>query len=339
MARTKPIVLSCAGHTLSAEEKALFSRQRPAGLILFNRNIQTPEQVRGLIADFRDAVEDDNSLIMIDQEGGRVARLGPPHWRRLPPAGRFGEMAAGDFVEAAAALQLAASLLAADLKALGINVDCYPVLDVPQPGAHDIIGDRAFAADPTFVARLGRVAVDAMLSAGVLPVIKHIPGHGRAGVDSHESLPRVSADRETLEETDFAPFKALADAPMAMTAHVVFEAVDPSRPATTSGIVIDEVIRGDIGFEGILISDDITMGALEGTMGERSARARDAGCDLVLHCSGDLDEARHLLESTAGMGEELETRIAAALERIAEPEAVDIASAQDRLRQLLGDAA
>ncbi|GAB4575047.1 MAG: beta-N-acetylhexosaminidase [Rhodothalassiaceae bacterium] len=339
MRRPKPAVVGAAHQALGPDEVRLFAQQRPFGLILFDRNIGSPGQVRDLVADFRQAVELPWAPVFIDQEGGRVARLKPPFWHRLPPAALFGRIAREDFVEAAAALELAISIACADLASLGIGVNTIPVLDLPAPDADPVIGDRAYDSDPQLVARLGRVAVDASLAGGILPVIKHIPGHGRATLDSHHALPRVSADRQDLRGHDFLPFKALSDAPFAMTAHVVYEAYDAERPLSCSRTAIAEAVRGDIGFEGVLISDDIMMKALTGSVGERARAVHHAGCDLVLHCSGNLAETAELLGALPDMTEEEENRVASALARAALPDPGDRPDpdrAAERLEALIG---
>ncbi len=330
-------ILGCAGATLTESERVLFRETRPVGLILFSRNCRSPGQVRRLTASWRDAVGTDEGLVLIDQEGGRVRRLGPPHWRAPPAAAEFGRLAAGDEGLAAELARLNARLIAADLRPLGINVDCIPVLDLPAPGAHGVIGDRAFAADPGLVAALGRATCEGLEAGGVLPVVKHVPGHGRAGVDSHEALPVVTADREELERLDFAPFRSLSDAPLAMTAHVVFAALDGDRPATTSPGVIG-LVRGDIGFDGLLMTDDLSMNALPGGMGDRVRAARTAGCDVVLHCNGDADE----MASVAGHAGPLDAagrrRLDAALGRLGAPGDLDVPAAAARIDEALGRA-
>jgi beta-N-acetylhexosaminidase len=280
----RAILFSCAGDTLSAAERSFFAEANPLGFVLFQRNCREPEQVRALISEFRDCVGRADAPVLIDQEGGRVARLKPPRWPRSPAAAH---MASLDHAEEA--VRLGARLIADDLAALGVTVDCAPVLDLPVAGADGVIGDRAYGEEPGWVARLGRAACDGLLAGGVLPIIKHIPGHGRARVDSHQALPVVDAEIGVLERTDFAPFHALADMPWAMTAHIVFDRIDARRPATLSPIVIDDIIRGAIGFDGVLVSDDVEMGALAGSVGERVAGALAAGCDLALHCGGQLD--------------------------------------------------
>ena len=283
-------IAGCAGPTLSADEVAFFRDARPWGFILFKRNCDGPEQIRALTAALRAAADRPDAPILIDQEGGRVQRLGPPHWPAYPTGRTYGDIYARDRAAGRRAARLGARLMAHDLLALGIDVDCLPVLDVPVEGAHDVIGHRAYGVTPGVVADLGRAAAMGLLDGGVLPVIKHIPGHGRAGVDSHHHLPVVDTPRALLEATDFPPFKLAIDLPLAMTAHVVYTAIDPDRPATTSKRVIDDVIRGFIGYDGCLMSDDVSMRALSGTIGGRTEAALDAGCDLVLHCNGELAE-------------------------------------------------
>lgn len=287
---TRAFVCGCSGTALSDTERAFLREAEPFGLILFKRNIASPEQVRALVDDVQDCLGR-AAAILVDQEGGRVQRLGPPHWRAYPAAAQFGALHLP--IDAAAALVFrVARIMAFDLRRLGITIDCLPVLDVPVPGGHNVIGNRAYGDDPKRVARLGRAAADGLLAGGVLPVMKHIPGHGRAGVDTHFELPRVTASLDLLKSSDFAPFMANADLPAAMTAHVVYTAIDPDRPATVSPRVIKDVIRETIGFAGLLLSDDLSMQALQGTLGERAAAAFAAGIDIALHCNGDLAEAR-----------------------------------------------
>lgn len=281
----KAFIAGCAGLTLSPDECAFLKEARPWGLILFRRNIDTPDQVRALTDSFRGLLGAD-AAVLVDQEGGRVQRLASPHWPAYPPAAAFARIGRDD----ARAAALGARLIAEDLRAVGIDVDCLPVLDTLAAGAHQIIGDRAYADNPGDVARLGRAAALGLMAGGVMPVMKHIPGHGRALADSHLELPQVHAARAELE-TDFAPFRANADLPAAMTAHVVYHALDPLHPATQSRAVIEEIIRGEIGFDGLLMTDDLSMHALDGRFFERAARAFGAGVDLALHCNGDLAEA------------------------------------------------
>ena len=287
----KAFICGCAGLTLSTDERAFLAQHRPWGLILFKRNVDTPAQIAALTQSFREIVGRADAPVLIDQEGGRVQRMGPPNWAKYPSAATF---AALPSIERAAQLDLArvsARLMAVDLAEVGITVDCLPVLDVPAPGGHGVIGDRAYADDAATVALFGRAVAEGLMQGGALPVMKHVPGHGRAGADSHLELPIVRADRASLEATDFAPFRALRDLPMAMTAHVVYTALDPDRPATTSPYVVRQVIRGEIGFDGLLMSDDMSMKALAGSFAERAAATFAAGVDIALHCNGNLAEA------------------------------------------------
>ncbi|MBU1376619.1 MAG: beta-N-acetylhexosaminidase [Alphaproteobacteria bacterium] len=304
-------ILGCAGPTLTKAEKAFFADVRPWGFILFARNVETPDQVRALTSALRETVGRPDAPILIDQEGGRVQRLGPPHWRRYPPGRAYGQAA-----DARELTRLGARLMAHDLSALGINVDCLPVLDVPDPQGHAIIGDRAYSDTADQVAVLGRAACEGLIAGGVLPVVKHIPGHGRAKADSHLELPVVDAAWDDLEARDFAPFKALSDMPMAMTAHVIFSAVDAKRPATTSRKVLRKVVRGTIGFDGLLMSDDLSMKALRGDVRDRAEDALRADCDVVLHCNGDMAEMKAVAAGTGALKGHARRRAHAALARL-----------------------
>lgn len=288
-------IFGLQGHRLSAEEKAFFADADPYGFILFARNVDTPDQVRALVDELRACVGR-AAPVLIDQEGGRVRRLRPPHWRDAPSMAPFVALYERDPQAAAEAVRLNARLLAAELVALGIDVDCYPLADVPVKGAHDIIGDRAFGYDPAVVSHLAAIACAGLLDGGVMPVVKHIPGHGRAAADSHLDLPVVDASLDELRATDFVPFKALKDAPYGMTAHIVYTAVDAERPATTSPAVINGIVRGELGFEGLLMTDDLSMKALTGRFQDRAADSLAAGCDLVLHCKGAMDEMTAVAE-------------------------------------------
>jgi beta-N-acetylhexosaminidase len=331
-------IYGCAGLTLSDGEKAFFRETAPWGFILFGRNINNPDQVRVLVEELRATVNDVAAPILIDQEGGRVARLKPPHWRERLPAARFGALHDTDPEVAKEATYLGARLIAHDLAGLGINVDCLPVLDVPVPGAHDVIGDRAFAADPHIIIELGRAQIEGLLDGGVLPVMKHIPGHGRSMADSHLALPRVTASAAELSATDFVTFRSLDSCPLAMTAHVVYESIDPQRPATTSPKVIRDVIRGEIGFAGLLMSDDLSMKALDGPLAARAKAAQFAGCDLVLHCNGDMDEMREVASEVKPLEGLAAKRSTAALAQLHAPAPFDAAAAEARLASLLGSA-
>lgn len=311
----RAVIFGCSGPELTAEEAAFFREARPWGFILFRRNVVSPDQVRRLTASLCEVHGEGAAPVLVDQEGGRVQRLGPPHWRKYPPGRAYGASAA-DAVERRELAWLGGRLIAQDLIAAGINVDCAPVLDVPAPGAHDVIGDRAYAESPAEVGTLGRAVAEGLLAGGVLPVIKHIPGHGRAMSDSHQHLPVVAAPPSALAG-DFAPFRACADLPAAMTAHVVYAAIDDRRPTTASPVVIDGVIRGDIGFDGLLLSDDLSMKALKGDFESRARRVLDAGCDVVLHCNGDMAEMRAVAEGVRPLAGASARRAEGAMARIA----------------------
>ncbi len=332
---SRAVVLGCAGPSLTRDERAFFSAARPWGFILFQRNCETPAQVHALVGELRDCLGRDRVAILIDQEGGRVRRLRPPHWPGYPPAACFGRLAKTDIDLAVEAAWLGARLIADDLGRLAITVDCLPCLDVADDLTHQVIGDRAFSSDPAVVARLGRAQAEGLLQGGVLPVIKHVPGHGRTRVDSHDTLPVVEADRASLEAIDFAPFRALSHLPLAMTAHIRYDAVDGSAPATLSSILVETVIRDHIGFDGLLLSDDISMGALGGDLESRSARALAAGCDVVLHCNGDLAEMRAVVGATGMMESIAATRARRALDCLRPAEPFDRKTAVARFRALI----
>jgi len=328
-------ITGLAGLELTTVEAALLKAARPAGIILFQRNVADPAQVRRLIAAAHAAVAAEDFLVLIDQEGGRVQRLRPPYWRQMPAAASYGAAYAFDPAGAQRAARLAAGLMAMELIAVGINTSCAPVLDVPIPGSHDIIGDRAYGTTPEQVIALGRAVAEGLLAGGVLPVMKHMPGHGRANQDSHLALPRVDAPRADLEAADFVPFRALAQLPAAMTAHVVFAAIDPVQPASVSPRVTAEVIRGSIGFEGLLMSDDLGMSALSGSMPERALAVIAAGSDLALLCRGDAAE----LEAVAAVVPRLQGLALARFERacaaIGPAQALDVAEAEACVAEVL----
>lgn len=307
----RAVIFGCAGPDLSADERAFFRDADPLGFILFARNVDTPERTRRLVEELRSSVARPEAPVLVDQEGGRVARLRPPHWRKAPPARVLGELYARDPERGLEAARLNSRLLAADLASIGADVDCLPVLDIGFPQTHAAIGDRAYADRPEAVAALGRAAAEGLLAEGVMPTMKHMPGHGRATVDSHHSMPRVSAPRDALERTDFLPFKLLSDLPWGMTGHLLFEAVDPDAAMTVSARGVREVIRGHIGFDGLLLSDDLSMQALGGTLGDRAARALAAGCDIALHCNGRMDEMTDIVNRTGPMTEAADRRFAA----------------------------
>ncbi|MEM7399536.1 MAG: beta-N-acetylhexosaminidase [Pseudomonadota bacterium] len=319
----KAFISGCATTVLTAAERELFAAERPCGLILFRRNVENPGQVQSLVSDFKAAVGTDDVLILIDQEGGRVQRLRAPHWREMPPAQVFGDLYAIDKEAGRRATFAAARLMAAELYDLGINVDCTPCIDVRQVGAHDIIGDRAFSTDPQTVAVLGREVMNGMLAGGVLPVIKHVPGHGRALADSHKSLPHIDVSQEALEEVDFLPFRELRDAPLAMTAHVLLPAYDQQNPATLSPAIMKEVIRDQLGLTGLIMTDDICMKALSGSPGELTRAVIDAGCDVALHCSGKFDEMVDVASAASELSGVSLDRFETALGERREPEPFD----------------
>ena len=328
-------VFGCAGEELTAAERDFFTAADPLGFILFKRNCTNPDQVTRLVAALREAVGRADAPVLIDQEGGRVARLGPPHWPAYPAPGKI---AALSDESAAAAAFIAARLIADDLARLGISVDCFPLLDLRVPGADGIIGDRAWGAEPMRAARLARAACDGLLQGQILPVIKHIPGHGRATVDSHRALPRVAADRAELEHSDFAAFRELRDMPWAMTAHVVYQSVDPDLPATLSPRVIAEVIRGSIGFDGVLVSDDLSMGALAGSLAARTGAALVAGCDMILHCNGHMDEMTEVARAARPLSDLSLQRVARGEARRRQSAPFDRGAAEARFHALMAAA-
>ena len=333
-------VYGCQGMELLADERAFFREAKPWGFILFARNCSDRPQLSALCRALRESVDDEAAPIFIDQEGGRVARLRPPHWRARPAAQRIGDLFANDAAQGREAAYLCARLIAHDLREVGVTVDCAPVLDVPVEGAHDVIGDRAFAHDPAMVIELGRAEIEGFLDGGVLPVIKHMPGHGRAFADSHHELPRVTTSAEELSATDFVTFRSLNGAPIAMTAHVVYDAFDAQRPATTSPRVIRDVIRGEIGFGGLLVTDDLSMNALDGPLGVRARNALFAGCDVVIHCNGRMDEMKDVASEAKPLEGLSLTRAEAALAHVKQPTAAfDVDTAEARLAELIGVAA
>jgi beta-N-acetylhexosaminidase len=332
---TRAFITGVSGPQLNAAERDFIRAERPWGFILFKRNVENPAQVTRLVSDLRDAVGEPEAPVLIDQEGGRVQRLGPPYWPLYPAGAVFGRLYDIDRAHGLAAARLSAQLIAADLSELGISVDCLPLADVPVGGADKVIGDRAYGTDPAKVAAIARAVTEGLAQGGILPILKHIPGHGRATADSHLSLPRVDTPRDELERTDFAAFRPLADLPMAMTAHVVFSALDPAQPATTSATIISQVIRGVIGFRGLLMSDDVSMNALAGSIAERTRAIFRAGCDMVLSCNGKLDEMRELARETPELvGTALE-RARTALASRSAPQAIDRQAARAELEALI----
>ena len=332
---SRAFITGVSGPELNAAEREFIRAERPWGFILFKRNVETPTQVITLVRELRTAAGDPEAPVLIDQEGGRVQRLGPPHWPVYPAGAAFGVLYDIDPYLGLSAARLSARLIAADLIDLGVTVDCLPLADVPVPGADAVIGNRAYGTMPDKVAAIGRAVTEGLEQGGVLPVLKHIPGHGRATADTHFRLPVVDNSRAELERTDFAAFQPLADLPMAMTAHVVFSALDPAHPATTSATIVEQVIRGMIGFQGLLMSDDVSMNALAGSLAERSRAIFAAGCDMVLHCNGKFDEMRQVAAETPELsGKALErARRALATRRV--PQAFDRLAARAELDALM----
>lgn len=329
----KAFITGLAGTRLTEGERAFLSANRPAGVILFARNIADPDQVRRLTADCREAVGRE-ILVLVDQEGGRVQRLRPPHWRALPAAARYRSSATA-LADAVSEARAVSRLIAQDLRAIGITCNCTPVLDVPVEGAHDIIGDRALGNDVATIIAIGRAIAEGHMAGGVVPVIKHIPGHGRATADSHLELPSVDVSQTLLEASDFAPFKALADMPAAMTAHVVFTEIDAARPASTSKRVTAEIIRGHIGFDGLLMSDDLSMKALAGPMRERAESVIAAGSDLALHCNGDAAEMTEVAAAVPELEGAALRRFERAIRVTQAVEPFDVAAAEACLSRIL----
>jgi beta-N-acetylhexosaminidase len=332
---TRAFITGVSGPELTAVERAFIRAERPWGFILFKRNVENPAQVTSLVGELRAAAGHPDAPVLIDQEGGRVQRLGPPHWPVYPPGSVFSALYDLDPALGLRAAGLGARLIAADLAELGITVDCLPLADVPVAGADAVIGNRAYGTEPAKVAAIARAVADGLAQGGVLPVLKHIPGHGRATADTHFRLPTVDTPRDELMRTDFAAFRPLADLPMAMTAHVVFSAFDPAHPATTSATMVEQVIRGAIGFQGLLMSDDVSMNALAGGIGERTRALLAAGCDMVLHCNGNIEEMREVAGQTPELlGKALE-RAERALAARRAPQSLDRAAARAELDALI----
>ena len=329
-------ISGCAGLELSPEEATFFRNTKPWGLILFRRNVESPDQIRALTIAFREHVGRRNAPVFIDQEGGRVQRMGPPSafWRKYPAARRFADLYTTDPVGAVRKARLIARLMADDLYQVGITANCLPVLDVPQADSHEVIGDRAYGTTPETVIVLARAVMAGTLGGGVLPVIKHIPGHGRANADSHHALPVVKVPRQMLQGVDFLPFAALADAPMAMTAHVVYDALDRDAPATQSRKVVN-AIRKTIGFEGLLITDDLSMNALTGSVADRVQAARQAGCDMMLHCNGNMSEMAAVAAAAGELKGRALTRARAALKQQRKPIRFDRRAALKHFEEML----
>lgn len=338
MGAPRAFITGLSGPRLTAEERLFLRESRPWGLIVFRRNIEIPIQVAELISEAINEIGA-GTPVLVDQEGGRVQRLGPPHWPAYPPGAAYGRLHERDERAAIDAARLGARLIAAELRELGIDIDCLPIADVPVPGADSVIGDRAYGDTPEKVAAIATAIAEGLMAGGVLPVVKHMPGHGRAPADSHEHLPTVHVSRATLEASDFAAFRPLKNLPLAMTAHVVFSAIDPVHPATTSATMIREVIRGFIGFDGALMSDDISMGALSGSIAERTRAALAAGCDLVLHCNGRLDEMRQVADQAPALAGDALRRTDAALAARRAPDDIDLEAARRKFAALMSSQA
>ena len=335
---SRAFITGVSGPELTAAEREFIGSERPWGFILFKRNIETPQQVALLVQQLKKSVDAPDAPILIDQEGGRVQRLGPPHWPIYPPGALFGALYDLDPTLGLSAARLSARLIAADLADLGINADCLPLADVPVAGADAVIGNRAYGTEPAKVAAIARAVTDGLEQGGILPVLKHIPGHGRATADSHFGLPTVDTPEKELERTDFAAFQPLSDLPMAMTAHVVFSALDPAHPATTSATIIEQVIRGVIGFQGLLMSDDVSMNALAGTIAERTRAIFSAGCDVVLHCNGKFDEMREVAAETPELSGKALDRARRALASRRAPQPFDRRAARAELDAMMSRA-
>ena len=334
----RAFITGISGTELNDAEREFIRAERPWGFILFKRNIEMPEQVMTLVQELRSIIGDPDAPVLIDQEGGRVQRFGPPHWPVYPAGAVFGTLYDIDRGLGLTAARLSARLIAADLIDLGVTVDCLPLADVPVAGADAVIGNRAYGTEPGKVAAIARAVTEGLEQGGVLPVLKHIPGHGRATADTHFRLPEVATSKAELERTDFAAFQPLADLPMAMTAHVVFSALDPAHPATTSATIIEQVIRGVIGFQGLLMSDDVSMNALAGSIAERTRAIVTAGCDMVLHCNGDLDEMRAVARETPELSGMALKRAERALASRKAPQAFDRQAARAELDALVDQA-
>jgi beta-N-acetylhexosaminidase len=333
---TKAFITGLAGTQLSSAERDFIRAERPWGFILFRRNIDTPAQVAALTNEIRDAIGEVEVPILVDQEGGRVQRFRPPNWPLYPAGAAFGQLYDIDPALGLRAAQLSAQLIADDLTKVGVTVDCLPLADVPVPGADDVIGDRAYGNEPKKVAAIARAVTEGLELGGILPILKHIPGHGRATADSHLALPVVNTPKNELESIDFAAFKPLANLPMAMTAHVVFSAYDAAHPATTSATMIEQVIRGLIGFQGLLMSDDVGMNALAGSIAERSKALLAAGCDMVLACSGEPEEMHQVARETPELSGKALARAKAALASRQAPKPFDQDAARAELDELIG---
>ncbi|MCY0095222.1 beta-N-acetylhexosaminidase [Hoeflea ulvae] len=335
MSESKAVIFGCAGPELSSGEAAFFADNQPWGFILFGRNIISLDQVADLTASLRDSIGRADAPVLIDQEGGRVQRFKPPLVPQYPSGADLGALYLANREAGLRATWIMSRLHAFDLFPLGITVDCLPVLDVPSPGGHEVIGSRAYGITPEVVAALGQAACEGLKAGGMLPVIKHIPGHGRAGADTHHELPHVDASRAELSARDFVPFKALAAEAMAMSAHVVFTDIDPDQPATTSRRVVEEVIRSEIGFDGLLMSDDVSMNALSGDFATRTGAIFAAGCDVTLHCNGNRAEMEAVASASPVLAADSLRRAHAVTAAFGDPDASDEAALRDEFEGLM----
>ncbi|MEM7446300.1 MAG: beta-N-acetylhexosaminidase [Pseudomonadota bacterium] len=328
------VTFGCEGPELSDAEFRLFREADPMGFVLFRRNCKTPEQTLRLTDRMRESVGRD-APVLVDQEGGRVQRLRPPVWAKDPSARTIGDLYRRDPEKGLVAVDLLAQAIASDLLACGIDVNAVPVLDVGHPFTHDVIGDRAYGDEVDEVIALGRAIAESMMAAGVQPIMKHIPGHGRTLCDSHQELPRVAVGLEELRRIDFAPFRALIDLPWAMTAHIVFDALDPDLPATQSSVIIDRIVRGELGFEGVLVTDDLSMEALDGTIDKRAVNSLKAGCDIALHCNGKLEDMEILAGAVPPLTDAAQDRLQRAKNRVAKPDPIDATEARRQVSDWL----
>ncbi|MEO1225827.1 MAG: beta-N-acetylhexosaminidase [Pseudomonadota bacterium] len=332
--RPLAVTFGCEGPELSDAEFRLFREADPVAFVIFRRNCKDREQLRRLTDRMREAVGR-TAPVLVDQEGGRVQRLRPPTWPKDPSARVIGDLYRRDPERGLAAVRLLARAIASDLLACGVDVDAVPVLDVGHPFTHDVIGDRSYADDVETVITLGRAMAETMLASGVQPIMKHIPGHGRTLCDSHQDLPVVEADLETLETIDFAPFIAMADLPWAMTAHIVYRALDPEHPATQSSTIIEGIVRDCVGFQGVLVSDDLSMEALSGSIEQRAVASLQAGCDIALHCNGKLDEMEALASAVPRITDATVGRLEAAAASVGSPTPIDTADARRQVADWL----
>ncbi len=334
-ADVRSVIFSCEGTELTAAETAFFESEKPFGFILFARNVDTPDQLRKLISDLRACTGRADTPVLVDQEGGRVQRLRAPHWFNAPSFGKIAALYEQDSAAGLKAAELTTRLIAADLVSVGFSVNCSPCLDLGLPQTSAVIGDRSFGGDADQVIALSKIVAETYMACGIMPVIKHIPGHGRGTVDSHLELPIVAAAHSELAASDFIPFQKMNHIPWGMTAHIVFEALDPDYPATQSKRVVEEVIRGEIGFDGLLLTDDLNMQALKGSLADRAKRAISAGVDIVLHCSGKLSEMKEVVSACPKLSIDTVRRIEAGMSQVKYPVSFDVAGLKNELADLV----